>query len=196
MNANYETMKLITTITFLCLLCTLTGFSQSEVTKTEKIIKPIEIRKNEIKLGAVKMIAGPILDLEYERIITGYSSLGINLVADLNDDNYFYDFSLTPYFRMYFTQAKEYGTKGFFAQAFMGYFTGKEYVYDYNGPGYPAGEEINWNSFGAGLSIGTKWVNKQGFVFQLVAGIGRNFIDNGYADQIFFQGDAYIGYRF
>ena len=189
-------MKLITTITFLCLLCTLSGFSQSEITKTEKILKPIEIRKNEIKLGAVKMIAGPVLDLEYERVLTGYSSLGINMVADFGDDNYFYDFSLTPYFRIYFTQAKEYGTKGFFAQTFMGYYTGTDYTYDYNGSFEPIGKEINWNSFGAGLSIGTKWVNQQGFVFQLVLGIGRNFIDNGHTNQILFQGDAYIGYRF
>ncbi len=192
-------MKLITTITFLCLLCTLSGFSQSEDTETEKVIRPIEIRKNEIKLGALKMIGGPILDLEYERILTGYSSLGMNMVADLGDNNYLYDFSLTPYFRMYFTQSKEYGTKGFFAQAFMGYYAGKDYVYNYNGPGYPyypVEKEVNWNSFGAGLGIGTKWVNKQGFVFQLVIGIGRNFIDNGYAEQILFQGDAYIGYRF
>ncbi len=190
-------MKFITSIiTFVCLLFTFSGFSQSDTTKTEKIYVPVEARKNEIKLGAVKMIAGPILDLEYERILTGYSSIGINMVADLGDNNYLYDFSLTPYFRMYFTQSKEYGTKGFFAQAFMGYYSGKEYSYDYNGPGSPVENEINWNSFGAGLGIGTKWVNKQGFVFQLVAGIGRNFIDNGYAQQIVFQGDAYIGYRF
>ena len=189
-------MKLTRTITFLCLLCTISGFSQTEVTETEEIFRPIEIRKNEIKLGAVKMIAGPVLDLEYERVLSGYSSLGINMVAVLGDDNYLYDFSLTPYFRMYFTQAKEYGTKGFFAQAFMGYYNGKGYIYDYNGMGYPAEEEVKWNSFGAGLGIGTKWVNKQGFVFQLVIGIGRNFTDNVYSEQILFQGDAYIGYRF
>lgn len=190
-------MKLIITITFLCLLCTLSGFSQSEDTETEKIIRPIEIRKNEIKLGAVKMIAGPVLDLEYERILTGYSSLGGNIVAALSDDNYLYDFSITPYFRMYFTQSKEYGTKGFFAQAFMGYYNGTDYVYYYDGPqGYPVEDEVNWDSLGAGLGIGGKWVNKGGFVFQLVIGIGRNFIGDTYVQEILFQGDAYIGYRF
>lgn len=195
---NIQTMKaIITTITFFCLLCSFSGFSQADTTNTEKPYRPLEIRKNELKLGAVKLIAGPILDLEYERVLSSYSSLGANMVVALSDGVFMYDFSLNPYFRMYFTQSKEYGSKGFFAQAFMGYYTGKDYFYDYNANnGFGQSEERNWNSFGAGLGIGTKWVNKHGFVFQLVFGIGRNFIGDVYAQEIILQGDAYIGYRF
>lgn len=191
-------MKTLTqTLTFLCLLCSFSSFAQSDTTKAGKTFRPIEERKNEIKLGAVKMIAGPILDIEYERILTPYSSLGGNVVADLGENNYLYNFSLTPYYRMYFTQNKEYGTKGFFAQAFMGYYTGDytEYNYNYTAYLFNTGEK-KWNSFGAGLSVGSKWINKQGFVFQLVFGIGRNFTNKDYIDNIIFQGDAYIGYRF
>lgn len=189
-------MKTLTqTLTFLCLLCTLSGFSQADTTKSGKPFRPIEDRRNELKLGAVKLIAGPILDLEYERVLTGYSSLGGNMVVNLDNDDDFYNFSVSPFFRMYFTQSREFGSKGFFAQAFMGYYTGKDYDYNYDFP-YTEYEEKTWNSFGAGLSIGSKWVNKQGFVFQLVIGIGRNIIGDDFADDIIFQGDAYLGYRF
>lgn len=184
---------LTTTLTFLCLLCAFSGYSQTDSTKMDKPHRPIEDRKNELKLGAIKLIGGPIIDIEYERVLTKYSSVGGNMVATLSDDVYIYDFSLSPYFRMYFTQNKEYGTKGFFAQAFMGYYTGKEYTYDYFAQ---QSSDENWSSFGAGLSVGSKWVNKQGFVFQLVVGLGRNFTDNDYIGDMIFQGDAYIGYRF
>ena len=183
--------------TLLCLLLALSGYSQTENTGTDPSSRSFADRKNEIKLGAVKLIAGPILDLEYERALNSSSSLGANVVANLSEDEFLYDFAFTPYFRMYFTESREYGTRGFFAQAFMGYSSGTDYDYDYD-PNSGIYEELeqNWNSLGAGLGVGTKWVNRHGFVFQLVFGLGRNFIVNDYAPEIFLQGDAYIGYRF
>ncbi len=143
-----------TTLTFLCLALAFSGFSQTEKTETDVPNRPVADRKNEIKLGAVKLIAGPILDLEYERALNSSSSIGANVVANLSEDEFLHDFAFTPYFRMYFTESREYGTKGFFAQAFMGYSSGKDYDYDYDSnTGIYEEYEQNWNSLGAGLGV-------------------------------------------
>lgn len=163
-------------------------YSQENLLKSGSNIKQsIENRKHEIKIGALKALCGPILDIEYERILNKYSSFGGNTIINFNQGTYLYNFLLSPFYRMYFTQVEEYGTKGFFAQGFLSYYTGKNnIIYD----------NKKFNSFGIGFGIGKKWVNKQGFVFQFVLGGGRT-ISGGYsAPEYIFQGDISIGYRF
>lgn len=189
-------MKNITlSLTMIFLLCVISGFSQTDSTDGNKEYRPLEERKNELKLGAVKLILGPILDLEYERIFSKYSSLGGNMVINLNPDNNYNTFSFSPYYRMYFSRQRDYGTSGFFAQGFMGYYTGKSdeiYMDGFN----PVYDEDSWNAFGAGLSLGGKWVNKQGFSFQIIGGIGRMISGDDLVTDVVFQGDLFVGYRF
>ena len=158
---------------------------------------PIEHRANELKIGVIKLLAGPILDLEYERILNKYTSYGGNIVAQLGGNDYQYDFSISPFFRIYFTETKEYGSKGFFAQAFMGYYRGRsDYYYIGDGFHYLDGRTKRFNVLGAGFGIGKKWVNKQGFVLQISAGGGRTIGGKNSAPEGLFQGDFAVGYRF
>ena len=89
-------------------------YSQENLLKSGSNIKQsIENRKHEIKIGALKALCGPILDIEYERILNKYSSFGGNTIINFNQGTYLYNFLLSPFYRMYFTQVEEYGTKGF-----------------------------------------------------------------------------------
>ena len=46
-----------------------------------------------------------------------------------------------------------------------------------------------------GLSLGKKWINTSGFVFEFKFGAGRTLLGNADSDVII-KGDFYIGYRF
>lgn len=174
----------------------ISGYSVQAQSTSEADIsgKTIVERKNELKVGALKLILGPILDLEYERVLSNYGSLGANMVIDLNDALVF-DFSFTPYYRFYFNRNREYGTSGFFTQAFMGYSTGKGVSWD-GTPGNINVKEERFNALSMGLSIGGKWINRQGFVLQLIGGLGRTITNNDYMNEVIFQGDLMVGYRF
>lgn len=145
-------------------------------------------KNHEIKLGVIKALAGPFLDIEYEYNLNKYSSVGGNLGINLNDDDFIYDASLSSFYRMYFTEGKEYGTKGFYAQGFLGYYTGDSNVFNL--------EETKFNTFALGFGVGRKWTNKQGFVFQAGIGVGRTLGGGQSTPSAIVQGDLYIGYRF
>jgi len=182
--------KLFICFTLIFLFSSFFSFSQ----ENEKKIKPdsvvaVEYKKHELKLGAVKLLFR-ILDLEYEFVFGKYSSAGANLIVNLSpDDNYLYNFSISPFFRMYFSKKEEYGTKGFFAQAFLPYYMGEEYGFRNNA------NKVGYSNFGFGVGAGSKWVNKKGFVLQIFFGVGRGF-GSSYFSQFIVQGDMYLGYKF
>ena len=79
------------------------------------------------------------------------------------------NFSITPYYRFYFLNRKDYGANGLFVEAFSSFST-----VDFD-------EESSSNSnefqFSMGVGLGKKWVNRNGFTFELFAGVGRYFIN-------------------
>ena len=168
-------------ITFMCL-------GQEKVTKT------LETKKHEIKFGAVKMLAGPIFEGTYEYINTKDFTFGSSILINLqNDNDYTEDFSVTPFARFYFQESKEYGANGFFVEGFAKYVTGryeKNYIFNNN---------LDKQKFSCGvlgISLGKKWVNNSGFVFELLGGFGRTLGNSSVAPEGFFRGDFNIGYRF
>ena len=161
-------------------------------------------KKHELKIGAIKLLAGPILDISYERIHSESFTYGISLLGNLagNDNYYDEDFSVTPFARMYFTEPKYYGAKGFFVEGFAKFITGsaytgytEEYV-DNNGNYFYMDKRDNYTAGAAGIALGWKWINKAGFVFEILAGGGRNFGGNSYTPDATFRGDFNLGYRF
>ena len=79
-------------------------------------------RKHELKVGAIKLLAGPILEGTYEYISSKDFSYGASLLVNLNNSNDFgEDFSITPFARFYFQETKEYGAYGFFVEGFAKY---------------------------------------------------------------------------
>ena len=174
-----------TFLIFITLLFTTTSFCQD---KTEPVQKSIFDKKHEIKLGAVKLIAGEILEFTYEYINSKNFSFGSSVLVNFdNESGYSENFSLTPFARMYFQESQEYGAKGFFVEAFLKYISRKDYYY---------GNSTNYNTGSYGLSLGKKWINSSGFVFETLIGFGRNTTKATNMPDASFRGDLFIGYRF
>lgn len=175
---------------FSLFLGAITVFSQE--TGSTKV--PLNSRKHEFKVGAIKLLAGPIFEGTYERIHSRDFTYGTSLLIDFQSDNEWEEnFSLTPFARFYFQESKEYGAKGFFVEGFVKVATGKRELYkNFDNIDYSK----RFTAAALGLSLGKKWINHSGFVFETLIGVGRTLGNSSTAPEAFFRGDLNIGYRF
>ena len=152
---------------------------------------PVISKKHELKLGALKLLSGGIFEASYEYVQDSNRGFGAAILLNLDTGNeYVENYSLTPFYRMYFQTKEDYGAKGFFVEGFTSFFGGKNY-------GYYTGSDIEKNFFDTsiGLCLGKKWINSAGFVFEFKVGAGRNLFNGSEYDALF-KGDLYLGYRF
>jgi hypothetical protein len=160
---------------------TFTNFAQT----TEK--------PNEIKLNALNMIAFKWLDLTYERALNDESSLGVSFLSRLSDKQLDQEFarkySVTPYYRYYFSN-----TDGIalFGEAFSkingGLIRSKtevEGVFKYE----------DYSDLAFGLGLGVKYYSEGGFVTEIYAGAGRNLFTET-APTVVTRFGASLGYKF
>lgn len=183
-------------LSIILLTTAMVGFSQESEENVSAITK-----KHEVKIGAIKLLAGPIFEGTYEYVHSKDFSYGSSILLNLDKgSDYGEDFSITPFGRFYFQESKEYGANGFFVEGFAKYVAGKTYVSTnyYDGLGnYIYTEDSKKFSAGAlGIALGKKWINNSGFVFEILGGAGRSIGGNEYAPEFFFRGDLNIGYRF
>ena len=174
----------------LLLLIPFISLSQEEVQKVEVIKSDVQISElfdelgqNELKLDLIDILSVPAFDITYERIKDPYSSFGASLYLNAGDNdsasrNWTDKLSLTPFYRFYFFNKKDYGGAGFFAEIFTKFSFGKHDVEYYNlrvdyGTDYIRTEEENFFDIAPGASIGQKWINKKGWTFEISAGVGR-----------------------
>ena len=157
-------------------------------------------KTNELRLGAARLLFGNSLNIGYEKIIDRNQSYGADLLIgfDDRDADFNQKISVSPYYRFYFNKSQEYGAKGMFVEGFADFYSGRTYNYSYyynqNGGFYYYDKE-NFFDVALGLSIGWKWVNTAGFVFELKGGYGRNILNQNPNEGVF-RGDFSIGYRF
>ncbi len=162
-------------------------------------------KKHELKLSPTSLIILSSFDISYEYLINEYSSFGVSLFYNFNnpnDDFYFLKkFSLTPYYRWFFSEKR--ATRGFFVEAFSMLNNYKdEYYYDYDnidGDYYYNTKTKKQTDFALGISVGGKFVTKKGFVAEVFLGVGRNLFnkDNSVLDtSIIGRGGISLGYRF
>lgn len=155
-------------------------------------------RQNDIMLSPIELIAGPALNISYERLLNKDSGIGINgvfLFSD-NEDNSNLKSQISPYYRMYF--GKKYAA-GFFVEAFVPItttydtdniiFTNQNGFYDYS---Y---NKKNNTTIGAGIGFGGKWVARKNIIFEVSGGVARRFGEGNY-DKVTGKGMLGIGYRF
>ena len=176
-------------ITLLILLFSISINSQEvqqvEVVKNDNQISELfeELGQNELKLDLIDILSLPAFDITYERIKDPYSSFGVSMFINAGDNdsasrNWTDKFSLTPFYRFYFFNKRDYGGAGFFAEIFTKFSSGKHDVEYYNlrvdyGSDYIRTEEENFFDIAPGASIGQKWINKKGWTFEISAGVGR-----------------------
>lgn len=175
----------------LCALSTM-GYAQDS---EEKGIANLQDRKHELRIDALEAVAGPAIDISYEYVLSKYSGFGATVwySFDEDNDNYFIDsgqkFAITPYYRQYFFNKKDYGARGFYAEGLLQLAFGDDADND------PA-LDTSWTGFGIGFALGQKWVSKNGFVIDLNFGIGR-YLDSGeFGPDAFARGGIGFGYRF
>ena len=173
----------------LCLVTSLASFCQETTVEKPKDTSIFE-RKYELKVGGIKLLAGPIFEATYEYIHSKNFTYGSSILVNLDTKNdYPEDFSITPFARFYFQETKEYGAYGFFVEGFGKFVTGK-----YNPDFFDPSEKFTAGALG--LSLGKKWVNSSGFVFELLVGAGRTIGGGTNVPDAVFRGDLNIGYRF
>ncbi len=163
-----------------------------EVIKSDDQINKLfnEIGNNELKVDLLDLIANTSIDVTYEKINDPYSSYGASIYLNLSGDNTSSNwsdlFSLTPYYRFYFFNKRDYGGAGFFAEIFSKFSSMKydlEY-YNYNsnpdqpGTDYWTYDEEKEFTIALGASIGQKWINKKGWTFEINFGVGRYLTNN------------------
>ena len=211
----------------LLFLFNLAIFSQEEVKKVEIVSTDNQIVElfdklghKEIKLDITDLIIFPAFEFTYEKIHDPYSSIGLGLFLNLSDHNssnrnWSDVVTITPFYRFYFFNKKDYGGAGFFAEIFSKFSFAKQDVLYYD-PNLSFEEmyktvEENFFDIAPGASIGQKWLNKKGWTFEVSVGFGRFLLNNDDEDtpadgsgrvmsssrpQAAFRGGFTIGKRF
>ncbi|MGB0879863.1 MAG: DUF3575 domain-containing protein [Polaribacter sp.] len=152
--------------------------------KEEKHPQDID-KKGEIKINALTILSFKWIDLSYERLLDEESSLGISAAINTDTSISSLDYSLTPYYRRYFSGKY---ARGFFAEGFGMLFSAEEDTIFNN-------TNKSETGFALGVSVGGKFVSKKGFTTELLLGIGRNFADSDNNDVVPRIGIS-LGYRF
>ena len=188
-------------VTFVSLSITAQEF---EGPKENRYPEKVE-KKNELKLNAFNLIAFAALDISYEKLISANSSYGVAIFYNFsdyeNDDITFpKKFSITPYYRWFFSEYQY--AQGFFIEGFgmLNTFQGFYNSYDYNNN---YSKIKTQTSFALGISVGGKFVLKEGFTAEVLAGVGRNLIKgesqedyNTFQNEIIGRFGVSLGYRF
>ena len=159
-------------------------------------------RKNDVMISPIELIASPLLNISYERLISENSGVGVNGMFYFRDNKDVYDsrFSqISPYYRMYF--GKKYAA-GFFVEGFVPITSTKDYYYTYNYDYVFStnSEEVRRTTVGIGIGLGGKWITRNNIVFEVSGGLARRFGSSNKefygSDNLTGKGMLGIGYRF
>lgn len=171
-------------IVLLCFSSFLSGYSQQKEVP--------DFKKNELKGNALFLVLGAV-EVTYERILNEDTGLGVS-VFFVAEDDFETSFSLTPYYRAYFGNKP---AAGFFVEGFSMFNTGTAsttYYYD-NNNNLSRVDTKSYSDFALGFGLGSKWIHKKGYVFEINAGIGRNLF-SGNSPEVVGRGGITLGYRF
>jgi hypothetical protein len=182
----------------------LTGVSLSGFSQETENFEAGPQGRHELRLDAFEALAFKTIEVNYEYIISKYSGAGAAISVNLDDESiggYGENFAITPYYRQYFLNKKEYGARGLFVEGNMQLAAGENEIYFYsynpNTDSYIEGTtKDSWFDAGLGLTIGQKWVSNNGFTFEISAGGGRYFLNDDAAPGGYFRGGILVGYRF
>ena len=153
------------------------------VIKSDKQIEKFasSLGQNELKIDFLDLLIFPALTVGYEKTNNLSSGIGATLFLNLgssdNDLGSFWNdkFVITPYYRFYFTKSEDFGSKGFFAEVFSKFAFGESQSF-LNVLGIDTYETDNYFDIAPGLAVGNKWINRKGFTFEFLFGLGRNLL--------------------
>ena len=152
-------------------------------------------KKQEVKINAFGLLAFEWIDVSYEYLINEESSFGIGLLLGLDNNtnlDEYRKFSLTPYYRRYFSNKF---ARGFFVEGFGMLHTYDIENYDFYG-NYTVGNNKTKTEFAVGISVGGKFISKRGFTTEIYLGLGRNLAGDSNSLAAVGRGGVSLGYRF
>ena len=206
--------------TILCLFFFNITFSQDvqqvEVLKNDKQVEELfdKLGDSELKLDVIDLLSQPALNIGYEKINDSYSSYGADIFLNFNDNNasrsWSEKFSLSAYYRFYFLNKTDFGGEGYFAEVFIK-FSNVHYNtttnnfswvdvdddgdgindYGYFDNDYLESEKKSWD-IAPGVGIGRKWVNKKGWTFEYMVGVGRYLFSNNNNDNTYYYDNSIV----
>mgnify|MGYP000569052925 FL=1 len=168
--------------------------------KEEKYQQDIN-KKHELKINAFGLLVFEWLDVSYERLIDEESSFGIGALVGLDNNSdldEYRKFSLTPFYRRYFSNKF---ARGFFVEGFgmLHSYEDRNYGYYYDNNGNYINSSRNYETkteFAVGISVGGKFISKKGFTTEIYLGIGRNLAGDDNSIEAVGRGGVSFGYRF
>jgi len=141
--------------------------------------------KHDLQIDPLFLVAGPFLNVSYERILTKDYGLGAHMLLGLGALDT--EMQISPYIRMYMGR---HHANGFFLEAFMPITTSREYtLWSYR-------PEIHHTTVGLGVGLGGKWVVKKNILLEIGSGVGRRFFYDGSNESITGKYMFGVGYRF
>ena len=126
--------------------------------------------RNEIKLNGFYTLVG-IPEFSYERILDEETSVGISAAVSIESDLQ-WQWGITPYYRWFFSKK---AGEGLFIEGHANVFE-SEYDYYWGVPSWPDTGPFKEIGAGGGFALGYKMTSSGGWVGELYAGAGRNFL--------------------
>jgi len=131
-----------------------------------------------------------IAEVTYERVLGENQSVGASVALSFTGDTDYMS-SVLPYYRMYFGKKP---SAGFFIEGNAGLLSYREFYYFYtDANGFLDARDEYKTSFGAGLAVGGKFLNKNGLFGEVYTGVGRLFSGT---DEVFPRLGISLGKRF
>ncbi len=175
------------------------GFGQSSDTPSNAPQSVFDTSETELRINALALLVGPALDISYERVLSSSSGVGASLLLNFGGDNYGgQELALSPFYRFYFFDQKDYGARGLFVEAFSSFALVEPYadwveLQDGSYLEKDPGNEFQWS---IGFAAGRKWINQKGFSFEIFLGIGRYLLSTAATDEVHPRLGASFGKRF
>lgn len=175
------------------------AFGQEADNIDNSIVATEEAAQTELRINALTLLIGPALDISYEHVLSNSSGLGGSLLLNFGGDNYgSQKFALSPFYRFYFFDQKDYGARGLFVEGFSSLAIVEPYTewVELRDGSYMEQDQGNQFQWSVGFAAGRKWINQKGFSFEIFLGVGRYLLSTETTDEVHPRIGASFGKRF
>ena len=157
------------------------------------LISTITQAQQEVKVDLLDALAFKTLEVSYEYYTSEQSSIGVSALFNFEkrsaDFKYNEERMITPYFRHYFTNNRNWN---YFGEVFVGINTGEREIHV---EGSDVKQYKEYTDGALGLAVGSKYVSSGGFVVDVYGGLGRNMFASD-SRSIVPRVGINLGYRF
>lgn len=175
------------------------AFGQGTDPSENTSISGADLAQTELRINALSLLVGPALDISYEHVLSNSSGLGGSLLLNFSGDNYgSQKVALSPFYRFYFFDQKDYGSRGLFVEGFSSFALVEPYTewVELRDGSYVEQDQSNKFQWSIGFSAGRKWINERGFSFEIFLGVGRYLLNTEATDEVHPRIGASLGKRF